>query len=86
MSTMSYKQFDPRLHHWQRSKKQVVLIKEMDENHIINSILLAYKDWFKAIREADTMEEVVMLLKNAPSDGIHIQSMIYQLERNLPNE
>ena len=78
--------FDPRLHHWQRSKKQVVLIEDMDENHIINAILLQFKDWFKAIREADSMEEVVVLLKNAPSDEIHIRSLVYQLERIYPNE
>ena len=77
--------FDPRLHHWQRSKKQVVLIEDMDENHIINAILLQFKEWFQAIREADSMEEVVVLLKNAPSDEIHIRSLVHQLERIFPS-
>ena len=55
----------------------------MDENHIINGILVTYREWFQAIREADTMEDVVGLLKSPPSDDIHIRSLVYQLERNL---
>ena len=72
---------DPRIFHWSTSRHKAIPITEMDEYHIVNSILRQYEEWIQAVRDSGTQDELIELLLFPPSSDIRVQSLTYEIVR-----
>lgn len=77
--------FDPRIHYWSASRKEVILLSDMNEVHIINALLKECRAWERAVKDCQLLDEAIELLKNPPSSTINYQSMLFELERREEN-